>query len=207
MLGHQLRRAIPFVALAILAAGLALCAAATASPANRESPGNWCGGTLWRLLTLSDDGRQGVNEQPWQTTIAEIAKLVPPKRITPARSTIFQRNAWGLKAVIDRYRVASNGEIVLILYSIESAQYMNVYLANPNCLGPRTRERADMVAARQEFTSHCPPAKPTWQLLGTTVELAGIGFWNPSQATRGALPNGAELRPLTSLKIVSGCGV
>ena len=65
MLGHQLRRALPLFALAILAAGLALCAAATASPANRESPGNWCGGTLWRMLTLSDDGRRGVNEQLW----------------------------------------------------------------------------------------------------------------------------------------------
>ena len=55
--------------------------------------------------------------------------------------------------------------------------------------------------------SHCPAPKPTWQLLGITVDLAGVGFWNPSQATRGSLPNGAELRPLTGFKIVSGCGI
>ena len=37
--------------------------------------------------------------------------------------------------------------------------------------------------------------------------VAGVGFWNPRAVTRGALPTGAELRPLTNFKIVSGCGV
>jgi hypothetical protein len=109
--------------------------------------------------------------------------------------------------VIDRYRIASNGEIVLILYSIETAQYMNVYLPNPHCLGPRARGRDDMLAARKELTSNCPAVKWSWQLLGITVDLTGVGFWNPSRSTRGGLPNGAELRPVTSFKIVSGCGI
>jgi len=39
------------------------------------------------------------------------------------------------------------------------------------------------------------------------VDVGGVGFWNPSTATRGSLKNGAELRPLTNFKIVSGCGV
>jgi hypothetical protein len=113
---------------------------------------------------------------------------------------------WRLRTVIDRYRIASNGEIVLILYSIDSAQYMNAYLPNPNCLGPRARDRTGMIAARKQLTEHCPIVRPLWQLLGITVDLAGVGFWNPSRATRGALPNGAELRPLTNFKIVNGCG-
>ena len=40
-----------------------------------------------------------------------------------------------------------------------------------------------------------------------TVDLAGVGFWNPSRSTRGALANGAELRPVTNFKIVNGCGI
>jgi hypothetical protein len=64
-----------------------------------------------------------------------------------------------------------------------------------------------MLAARREFSSHCPPATAQWQLLGTTVQVGGVGFWNPSKTTRGALPTGAELRPLTDLRIVSGCGI
>ena len=114
---------------------------------------------------------------------------------------------WRLHAVVDRYRIASNGEIVLILFSIDTGQYMNAYLPNPVCLGGRARDRSGMVAARRQFSSHCAPVTAAWQLLGATVDVAGVGFWNPSKQTRGALPNGAELRPLTNLRIVFGCGV
>jgi hypothetical protein len=103
--------------------------------------------------------------------------------------------------------MASNGEIVLVLYSIDSAQYMNAYLPNPRCLGPRARDRTGMIAARKQLMSRCPQVTPAWQLLGVTVDIAGVGFWNPSRSTRGALPSGAELRPVTNLRIVSGCGV
>jgi hypothetical protein len=114
---------------------------------------------------------------------------------------------WRMRTVVDRYRIASNGEIVLSLYSIDSAQYMNAYLPNPHCLGERTRDRTGLIAARRELTSHCPRVTTQWTLIGVTVDLGGVGFWNPSTKTRGALRNGAELRPLTNFKIVSGCGV
>ncbi|TMM02244.1 MAG: hypothetical protein E6G10_10680 [Actinobacteria bacterium] len=112
-----------------------------------------------------------------------------------------------MRAVVDRYRIASNGEIILILYSIDTGQYMDAYLPNPHCLGARARDRTGMIAARKEFTSHCARVTAAWELLGTTLEVAGVGFWNPSKSTRGALPNGAELRPVTNLRVVSGCGV
>ena len=84
---------------------------------------------------------------------------------------------------------------------------MNAYMPDPHCLGPRARDRTGMVAARQELTSHCPRVTVPWQLIGVTVDIGGVGFWNPNTTTRGALRNGAELRPLTNFKIVSGCGV
>jgi hypothetical protein len=67
--------------------------------------------------------------------------------------------------------------------------------------------REDIVAARQTLKAHCPRVTASWQLLGISVELEGVGFWNPSRSTKGALPNGAELRPITNLKIASGCGI
>jgi hypothetical protein len=158
-------------------------------------------------MTLSDAERSVVNLRGAATTIAELAKLVPPERIAPERNTMFERRVWRLHAVVDRYRIASNGEIVLILFSIDTGQYMDVYLPNPACLGTRARDRSGMVAARREFTAYCAPVTAAWQLLGATVDVAGVGFWNPSKRTRGALANGAELRPLTSLRIVSGCGI
>src|SRR5436309_12219139 len=207
MSAHRSRRAQSLLVLALLAsATLCSTAAASGTAAGKESPGTWCGGTLWRLMTLSDEDRAYVALHGEQTTIAEIAKLTPPNRIVPARTTIFQRQVWKLRAVVDRYRIASNGEIILILFSIDTGQYMDAYLPNPHCLGPRARARTGMIAARRQLTTQCPLVTPAWELLGITVELAGVGFWNPSRATRGALPNGAELRPLTNFKIVNGCG-
>jgi hypothetical protein len=195
-----------FLLFALAAAAAVACGLAATAQA-KQAPGPWCGGTLWRLMTLSDPQRFAVNLHGEPTAIADIAKLKAPARTPTTRATPFQRQVWRMRVVIDRYRIASNGEIALILYSIDSAQYMNAYLPNPNCLGPRARNRTGMIAARRELTEACPLVKPSWELLGITVELAGVGFWNPSRATRGALPNGAELRPLTNFKIVTGCGV
>jgi hypothetical protein len=202
-----MKRLLLLALAAATACALAVTAQAHQGRHHKEAPGPWCGGTLWRLMTLSDPQRYTVNLHGAPTTIADIAKLKAPVRTPSTRATPFQRQVWRMRAVIDRYRIASNGEIVLILYSIDSAQYMNAYLPNPNCLGPRARDRTGMIAARRELTSMCPTVKPTWELLGITVELGGVGFWNPSHATRGALPNGAELRPLTNFKIVNGCGI
>jgi hypothetical protein len=84
---------------------------------------------------------------------------------------------------------------------------MNAYLPNPSCLSNRTRRRKEILQARTTFAGHCTAVTPAWQLLGATVQIEGVGFWNPSTATRGALRNGAELRPVTYLSIYAGCGM
>jgi len=210
MLRHLLmpdRRLTQMLALAVSAVAACAFAATAASMPRAEAPGPWCGGSLWRLMTLSDPQRKSVVLNAASASISDIAKLEAPSRAPAARTTPFQRHVWRMRTVVDRYRIASNGEIVLILFSIDSAQYMDAYLPNPRCLGPRARDRTGLIAARRQLTEHCPAATPAWTLLGITVDLAGVGFWNPSRATRGALANGAELRPITNLKIVNGCGI
>ena len=192
----------------LLAACAALLALAASAGGGRPSqPGSWCGGPLWHLMTLSDGDRELVELTRTPNSIGTIAKLDAPAKIGLRRATDFQRHVWRLSAVVDRYRIASNGEIILILYSIDTGTYMNAYLENPHCLSARTRDRTGIEAARREFSAHCPMPTPAWQLLGASADIAGVGFWNPSHVTRGALPNGAELRPVTNFKIVSGCGV
>ena len=158
-------------------------------------------------MNFSDVDKNKVNTTALGTTVAEISQLAPPATIGKRRTTQFQRQIWHLDVVIDRYRIGSDGEIALVLYSIPTGQYMNAYLANPNCLTPGSRMRAQIIAARKALTTPCPRVTPNWQLLGISVELEGVGFWNPVRITKGALPNGAELRPLTNLKIASGCGI
>jgi hypothetical protein len=191
-------------------AALCVCSGALAATTKNHAgatPGKWCGGVQWRLMTLSDPDRMKVHLDRIPTSIADLSAQTPPKRIGVRRTTGFQLVSWRMQAVVDRYRMASNGEIVLVLYDIPSGKYMDAYLPNPHCLGPRARDRSGMIAARSAFTSHCPQPTPQWQLVGATVDISGVGFWNPVTTTRGALPNGAELRPLTNLTIISGCGV
>jgi hypothetical protein len=200
--------AVACAALAVFASGPAAHASTGDRAARRISgPGTLCGGVLWRLMTLSDPDRMKVNLHGEDTTISAISALHAPARIIPRRTTTYQRQVWKMRAVVDRYRIASNGEIILILYSIDTGQYMDAYMPAKQCLGPRARDRTGMIAARNAFTSRCPAVTPAWNLIGITVEIGGVGFWNPNKTTRGALANGAELRPVTNLQIVTGCGI
>jgi hypothetical protein len=158
-------------------------------------------------MTLSDPDNTLVDLHGADTTIPAIAALRAPAHITPYRTTQFQKHVWRLRAVIDRYRIASNGEIVLILFDIDSGKFMDAYLPAKACLGARARDRSGILSARTELTSRCPTVTWQWQLVGITVEVGGVGFWNPVKTTRGALPNGAELRPVTNLQVVTGCGI
>ena len=191
---------------ALAALVTAVVAAAPAGARQAQAPGTWCGGTLWKLMTLSDTGKSAVNWTPVPTGIADIAKLTAPTRIPASRNNAFEKQQWQLTAVIERYRVQSNGEIALEMNDIHTSTYMNAYMPNPNCLSKNTRDRADIVAARSAFTKACGLPAPTWKTLGATVTIAGVGFWNPVKTTLGALGNGAELRPVTSFSLLEGCG-
>jgi hypothetical protein len=190
------------------AAALAALTAAFALPAGARvaAPGPQCGGTLWKLMTLSDTGKKSVTWAPTATTVPDIAKLTAPAKITAARTTPFQKHVWSLTAIVERYRMASNGEIVLELFDVPTSTYMNAYLPSPSCLPTTARGRGQMVTARNNFLSGCPAPTNDWQMLGATANVSGVGFFNPVKTTMGALKNGAELRPLVSMNITQGCG-
>jgi len=202
--GPILLRLIPALVVGCAAVFLAAGASAARGDQRLTGPGTVCGGTLWRLMNLSDVDRMKVDLHPQDTTIAAIAALPDPSSIIPRRTTAFQRQVWRLRTVVDRYRIASNGEIILILYSIDTNQFMDAYLPSKPCLVKRARDRTGMLSARNAWTSRCPKVTAAWQLIGVTVEIGGVGYWNPVHTTRGALANGAELRPVTNLTIVSG---
>ena len=187
-------------ALAALTAAFALPAGAHVSVAGPQ-----CGGTLWKLMTLSDVGKTAVHWSPAATSIADISKLTAPAKITTSRSA-FEKQVWGFTTVLQSYRMASNGEIVFQLFDVPTSSYMNAYLPSAACMPAATRGRAQILATRNAFLKQCPAPKATWQPLGATASLSGVGFWNPVKTTPGAQKNGAELRPLLGLSITQGCG-
>ena len=195
-----MNRAVP-IALVLLAA-----TAFAAAAAGRDSSGptaSRCGGELWRLKTLSDSARQAVVLAATGTTIAAIGERPFPRPLPRLRQTAFQKHAWQVVAQITKYRVESEG-VRLELYDHES--YLNAVIPTPDCLSNVTRARSDMAAAFKLFTGRCGhPATSDWQSLGAIVYVRGVGFWSQRRSLRGAARNGAELHPVTGLRIVAGC--
>jgi hypothetical protein len=189
----------------VLAAAVATVAAAFAAQAGAAAPGPQCGGSLWKQMTLVDS--KGINWNPEVTTIGDIAKLTAPARITASRTTSFQKKVWKLNdVVIERYRMASNGELVFELYDVPSNTYMNAYVPGTGCMTTNATIHKALVKARNGFLNHCPAPTNDWQMLGAHAVIFGVGFWNPVTSTMGALKSGAELRPLVGLTITQGCG-
>jgi hypothetical protein len=187
------------IALVLLAA-----TAFAAAAAGRDAAGPTaarCGGELWRLKTLSDPGRKTVQLEPTDTTIAAIGKRPFPRPVPKLRRTPFQRHVWRVVAQVTKYRVETDG-IRLELFDDES--YLNAVIPTPDCLSNVSRARKDIASTFNLFAAECGTARE-WQSLGAVVYVQGVGFWSQRGSLRGAARNGAELHPVTGLRIVSGC--
>jgi hypothetical protein len=190
------------ITAAFLIAATAAAAAANTRTVASPSAAS-CGGSLWRLMTLSDSRRSSVRLTPSSTTILAIAKRPAPARVPSTRRTAFQRRAWQVVAQVTDFRLEKGG-LRLVLFDNNS--YMNAVIPTPACLSARTRARAQIASVWKQFGSDCSRGRPDWQSLGAIAYVQGVGFWGPrQQGLRGAAANGAELHPVTGFRIVSGC--
>ena len=188
-------------ALIFLAAG---AAAATAAGRHTAAPNaTHCGGQLWRLKTLSDPERGKVALNAQSTTIGAIRDRPAPGRVPTHRTTAFQLHTWEVPAQVTSFRLDPTGAIRLQLYDHEA--YLDAVIPSPDCLSPKSRDRADIAAAWRFFTSKCGKATSSWQSLGAIFFVRGVGFWSGNRPLRGAAPNGAELHPVVGLRVVAGC--
>lgn len=162
-----------------------------------------CGGQLWRLKTLSDPARMRVQLQPKGSTIGAIGERPYPRPIPKVRRTPFQRQAWEVVAQITQFRIETSG-VRLILH--DNGTYLNAVIPTPGCLTRATRARPTIAATFKQFSEDCGrPATTDWQDLGAIVHVRGVGFWSQRRALRGSARNGAELYPVTGLRVLAGC--
>jgi hypothetical protein len=161
-----------------------------------------CGGSLWRMKTLSDIDRNKVQLEARSTTIATIRQLTPPRNTPTRRSTAFQRQTWEVVAQVVAFR-REGTELRMQLY--DHGAYLTAAIPSPSCLTPASRAKKSMLDAWASFGTGCGHADPSWQSLGAVAYIRGVGFWGPRGLGRGA-PNGAELHPVTGFRVVVGCG-
>jgi hypothetical protein len=194
-------RRIGLIALFLALAGLAATVAPTAAP---RPSAQACGGILWRLKTFSDVGRFRVSRTARQTTIKAIDARTPPYPLPRSRRTGFQRETWDVYAQITEYRLDGN-ELRLVLF--DDGTYMNAVVPAPACLSTTTRARGAITSVWDSFYSECGHWQRTWQTHGAVVKVSGVGFWSSRfKNRRHAAANGAELHPVTGLRVVAGCG-
>ena len=190
-----------FFALILLAAGAATAAAAS-NHSSAPSAAR-CGGLTWRLKTFSDTRRARVNATPQQTTISWVRQRSGPARPLQTRSTPFQLQSWEVPAQVTSYRLDATGSVRLVLF--DDGAYINAVIPSPTCLSAKSRDRAAISDAWHLFVDKCGKPTDQWQSLGAIFFVSGVGFWGPRGVSRGGAPNGAELHPVTGLRIVAGC--
>jgi hypothetical protein len=156
-----------------------------------------------RLKTLSDRDRHLVRLRPHQATIHALGKPAAPRPTPRRRRTAFQRGAWSVVAQITQFRLFPDGSIELVLYDDNS--YVRAGLPSPKCLTGSSRARRAILATRAQFVARCTEPKPGWQDLGAVGYVSGVGFWSSRHLTSQAAQNGAELQPVTSLRLIVGC--
>jgi hypothetical protein len=181
-------------------------AAAAANAAGRHSAApsaSRCGGQLWRMKTFSDAQRRKVDVNPHDTTVGAIRERQAPGSPPSRRKTAFQLHTWEVPAQITAYKLDAFGSLRLVLF--DHAAYINAVIPSPDCLSRSTRNRVKIMAAWQEFIGKCGKPSGTWQSLGAIFFVRGVGFWSQKRPQRGAAPNGAELQPVTGLRLVAGC--
>lgn len=162
-----------------------------------------CAGTVQRLKTLSDPERRHVRLQPRTTTIAAFAGIAAPTPVPRRRRTPFQRQAWRVVAQIVQFRLGADGSVELVLF--DGGAYVRAGMPSPDCLSNASRARGAIRAARAGFVSVCGRPRADWQPLGAVAYVSGVGFWSGRRFPAQAALNGAELQPLTSLRLIAGC--
>jgi hypothetical protein len=183
-----------------------LALAATTASARPRRAGQLparCLGTIERLKTLSDPDRRLVRLRPRSTTIGAIAQLPAPHPTPTRRRTAFQKQAWVVIGQIVVFRSLPDGSIELALF--DDHGYIRVGMPSPDCLTNATRGRRTIVAARKSLVSQCGQPRPNSPALGAVAYVTGVGFWNPDRPKLQAAANGAELQPVTNLRLIAGC--
>lgn len=186
----------------VLAAGVAVAAASASARTSATPSASRCGGSTWRMKTMSDAMRKSVALTPKAATVGAIIGKPYPNPVPRRRRTSFQRQSWEVVAQITAYRLEDAG-VRLILY--DDGAYVNAVVPAPSCLTSLSRGRAAMNAAWNTFFTKCARPSRDWQSLGAILYVRGVGLWTDRRGERGAARNGAELYPVTGFRVIAGC--
>ena len=101
------------------------------------------------------------------------------------------------------FKLEGDSDIHLVLFG--GGAYLSAEMPAARCLPKAARDRKAIIAVRQKFEAACGRPTNQWKALGAVVMISGVGFFDNPDTQKPHAGNFAELRPVTGLKIVSGC--
>jgi hypothetical protein len=144
-----------------------------------------------------------VRLRPRSTTIAALGQPAAPRPVPIRRRTTFQRQSWQVVAQVVKFRLDPDGTVELALF--DGGAYVRVGMPPPECLSDASRARRTVAAVRARFIASCGQPHADWQSLGAVGYVSGVGFWSGHRLPAESAANGAELQPVTSLRLIAGC--
>jgi hypothetical protein len=158
------------------------------------APGQ-CGYDRWPVKILADKDRARVDLRPVDTTVAQLAAIpiheIPypqDRRIEPEELKTFR-----VEARVEAIRREKDSDIhVIISDPSDSKVRMIVEIPAPECaIG--TRHEREYEEARKVVAG---------VRRGIIVELLGVAFFDFLHEQRGGAPNGIELHPVLSVRLL-----
>lgn len=178
-------------------AGRVCALLALAVPATMMAQGNprACGVERWPVKVALDAGSSRVDPAPRRTTIAQLGALARPASLPQReRAAPHELETFRVVAIVRSVsRPENDGDLHLVLEDLEdSTRTMVAEAPDSACaLGsPHIRAFADAYRAART----APPR--------AIVIVDGIGFFDFLHGQGGAAPNGFELHPILSLRVI-----
>lgn len=166
---------------------------------------NICGKERWAVKTLADQDISQVNFQPVSTTIEELTKLARPSAIPGSDRLESERKAYSVIGRLTTVKLEMDGDYHLVLQG-DTGQTLVAEIPSPSCYsGNSTDVRSEFQTAREVIDGaflHGERRGLSRIASDAKVEVTGVGFFDFIHGQTGMAPNGFELHPVLSIRLL-----
>jgi hypothetical protein len=187
----------------LLLAVLSLTACGSPSAPSGET-GLACGEERWAVKTLSDADAARVNLAPAVTTISEITSRPTHCGVGPDRRVYAEEfQAYEVVGRVSRVSLEEDRDYHLVLADpADPSRTMIAEVADPACAGAISSPFVSMLRfARTAFLNLLSGRTPS-SLVGETLRVRGVGFYDVNHGQIGRARNCIELHPVLNVERV-----
>ena len=155
-----------------------------------------CGMERWPVKVMADSDVLRVDTVPVATSVTELGDMPRPirrlaenHRVSPSELTV-----WRLRARLRQVIVESDRDWHLVLEDTEDSTRTMIGEIPDSACAEGSRYGGRFAEARRELRAMPRDA---------IIELDGVGFFDFLHGQRGVAPNGFELHPILSIRLVA----